>query len=803
MKKVYLLLLSGLLLLSLQSYGQFEKNRMYFFSSSDGKLGYFNVLTTNSPMIFSTVQDSISPQAMDFNHVNGLLYALDAAGNIYTVDPTNYWTKITQISITGEDFVSMSFDLSGICYLLTYDGAMGEYTLYKTTDFSSLTKLFSFTGIQAVRSIAVDTNNIIYALGMDDGKGWLFRLDPTTQSVTKLKNADDFGFAVDGAIEPNTNQYIFVDVDYNFYFLNLSTYNYKKFLGVGMVSNTYNCVAIMPVDVTTLTINTYDDNMNHLPGVAVYGESNFYLLDDSTDQGGMLRATVPQTEFNVTGQKQGYFDAYADISVTQPSTVNLQLSKKNVVTFTVKDTLGNTLQNLAFSVYNPSTNHITSYTTNSQGQVTDTFPNGIYQVRVNQTGYDYYSQYVSIHSDTNLTILLIPKPVITLTVKDEAGNPLNNVEVAYEDEYHPGTGWTNAQGKIDLTVNPGAIKLTIQKDNYSTQFLYFQCTQDTSITVTMHPGYLLSIATYKSDGSTPLNTEMWINDTLYHEHRVSTHNIYLTQGTYKVKIYAKSYLPIEMDVDLSSDQYFSFSLQPAMGINVYSYHKFSYYKEYANDARVYLDGKLFGTGSYQRIETTFDTHTISTAVDGDSTSQQISPTGDNTAYTLKFYLYVLRTTYIQVLSNNNVPVSGVDIYLDGEDNMDFHYTSGTNGLVQANTYLGFYYYTAIYNDITITGNLEFQEEGDTATVYLPLTLASTNDIDRQIMLYPNPATDFITLTGIEPGQVQIIDINGRLIKQIQVQNSTTQIPIQDLSKGIYTIRLINNGRATTLKFIKQ
>ncbi len=803
MKKFYVLLISSLMLISLQLNAQFQQNYMYFFSPGNHKLGHYQVLASQSISLTSREQDSITPVSMDINHVNDTLYAIDATGNVYTVNTSNLWTKITQINITGEEFVSISFDLSGTCFLLTYDGAMGKYTLYKTLDFSRLTKLFSFTRIQRIRSIAVDTTGIIYALGMDDGKGWLFRLDTASQTVIKLKDADDFGFATDGAIEPMTNQYIFVDVDYKFYFLNLSTYNYRKFLSVGMTSNTYNCVAIMPVDVTTLTIKSYDSGMNPLPKVKVHAQSNFYILDDTTNQNGVLTATVPQTEFDIWGQKQGYFHAYANISLTHPATVNLQLSKKNLVTFTVKDTLGNTIQNLTFSVYNPNTHHTTSYTTNNQGQVTDTFPNGIYEIRVRQTGYASYNQYVNIHSDTNITILLVPKPVIHLTVKDQSGNPLSSVEVQYQIGYSINTVWTNAQGKVDLTVDPGYVKLTIQKDNFATQFLYLQCTKDTNLTVTMSPGYLLSITTYKPDGMTLLNTMLWINDTLFYESGRSTHNIYLAQGTYKVKIYAKGYLPIEMNVDLSSDQYYTFSLQPAMGINVSCYYKYSYDKEPADDARIYLDNKYVSTGFYERIETTFDTHTISVAVDGDSTSTEISPTGDQIDYTLKFYLYVLSPSYIQVLSNNNKPISGVDIYLDGEENMDFHFTSGTNGLVQANTYLGFYYYTAMYNGITITGDLQLLKEGDTATIYLPLTISLTRDVDKQIMLYPNPAVDFINLTGLDQGIAQIIDINGRLVKQIKIQDSHTQISLHELKPGIYSMRLTSPSRSHTLRFIKQ
>lgn len=65
-------------------------------------------------------------------------------------------------------------------------------------------------------------------------------------------------------------------------------------------------------------------------------------------------------------------------------------------------------------------------------------------------------------------------------------------------------------------------------------------------------------------------------------------------------------------------------------------------------------------------------------------------------------------------------------------------------------------------------------------------------------IYPNPATTSITIEGIS-GQGEIYDIMGRCVKTVDINQETTIININNLTKGLYLIRI--NGKTT--KFIKQ
>ncbi len=67
-------------------------------------------------------------------------------------------------------------------------------------------------------------------------------------------------------------------------------------------------------------------------------------------------------------------------------------------------------------------------------------------------------------------------------------------------------------------------------------------------------------------------------------------------------------------------------------------------------------------------------------------------------------------------------------------------------------------------------------------------------------IYPNPAYTTITLTGTAQGTLRIYNILGREVIQKSISSEKTEIDIQKLPAGIYTIKM-NNGWNT--RFVKQ
>lgn len=70
-------------------------------------------------------------------------------------------------------------------------------------------------------------------------------------------------------------------------------------------------------------------------------------------------------------------------------------------------------------------------------------------------------------------------------------------------------------------------------------------------------------------------------------------------------------------------------------------------------------------------------------------------------------------------------------------------------------------------------------------------------------LFPNPATDMITLSGVESGsQVSIINAVGQTIRGIANTGTTLQHSIEDLDSGIYFIQVVSDKQVSTMPVVK-
>ena len=71
-------------------------------------------------------------------------------------------------------------------------------------------------------------------------------------------------------------------------------------------------------------------------------------------------------------------------------------------------------------------------------------------------------------------------------------------------------------------------------------------------------------------------------------------------------------------------------------------------------------------------------------------------------------------------------------------------------------------------------------------------------------IYPNPASDIININlgNLQIKQVQITDINGRVVKTFETEiTSEAQINIQNLNSGLYMMSIFTNEGVRTSKFI--
>lgn len=85
-------------------------------------------------------------------------------------------------------------------------------------------------------------------------------------------------------------------------------------------------------------------------------------------------------------------------------------------------------------------------------------------------------------------------------------------------------------------------------------------------------------------------------------------------------------------------------------------------------------------------------------------------------------------------------------------------------------------------------------------------LATESFFTQNFKVYPNPATTVVNLSSKNNttiNQVQITDLNGRVIKSIAVNEVSTQINIADLNAGVYFLKATSNNGVGVTKIVKK
>ena len=81
---------------------------------------------------------------------------------------------------------------------------------------------------------------------------------------------------------------------------------------------------------------------------------------------------------------------------------------------------------------------------------------------------------------------------------------------------------------------------------------------------------------------------------------------------------------------------------------------------------------------------------------------------------------------------------------------------------------------------------------------------STNEQFKQIVIYPNPASNLLYIEcSIKNSEILISDILGNVKIEQQTNSNYTLVDISGLEKGVYFIKVVSEIRITTGKFVKE
>jgi hypothetical protein len=132
------------------------------------------------------------------------------------------------------------------------------------------------------------------------------------------------------------------------------------------------------------------------------------------------------------------------------------------------------------------------------------------------------------------------------------------------------------------------------------------------------------------------------------------------------------------------------------------------------------------------------------------------------------------------LAIDNVPATSM------YDNRQWQYLFGNWNTLVSQASSGQFGVTAIFNSLSMGVN--------------------ENSI-QDISIYPNPTTNFTTVTlpenFIGESIVSIVNLQGEIVTEVKTNSSSTSIDVSNLSEGIYFLRVQNEDKIVAAKFVKQ
>jgi hypothetical protein len=104
--------------------------------------------------------------------------------------------------------------------------------------------------------------------------------------------------------------------------------------------------------------------------------------------------------------------------------------------------------------------------------------------------------------------------------------------------------------------------------------------------------------------------------------------------------------------------------------------------------------------------------------------------------------------------------------------------------------------------------MEHFQQHDTITLHLQMSGVGIGDVEQDdLRLYPNPANHFVQVEmgrlADDARHLELIDVDGRVIRQVPVSGQNVWVDISNLPAGLYFVRTVAGNRQMSLPFVKQ
>ncbi|MCF6131210.1 T9SS type A sorting domain-containing protein [Flavobacterium wongokense] len=175
----------------------------------------------------------------------------------------------------------------------------------------------------------------------------------------------------------------------------------------------------------------------------------------------------------------------------------------------------------------------------------------------------------------------------------------------------------------------------------------------------------------------------------------------------------------------------------------------------------------------------------------------------NTRFNVQLYGLTQGTQYDTMLIQGNAAMAGTvvpELYFDPAIGSSFLIANTWGTITSCNLATTA---TAIYNGQQYTFSVGCQDDNKVILTLTQKTLANEEFIplERQIVLAPNPAKNFILITNnsnVLLNEALISDASGRIIQLFKLDNNDNQIDLTGYSAGIYFMK-VNSAEGSVVK----
>ncbi len=274
---------------------------------------------------------------------------------------------------------------------------------------------------------------------------------------------------------------------------------------------------------------------------------------------------------------------------------------------------------------------------------------------------------------------------------------------------------------------------------------------------------------------------------------------------------------------LSEPVYFSnkakFGIEhgPANDVNI-NYHSLAFYYHQPQEKLILTDELILGNSQSEQ------NHNYTNSDSQTETDKSYYFEGDNDrVYVKESGYYIKGASEFTVQVNPNKPVrikrmfdykiknQTADIYVDGAL-VGTWFTNGANSVKRWRE--EFFMIPAEFtngkSEITIkieapTDEYKWSEFHYWIYSFDAIFVQVNEFKESNFLLYPNPANTFVILRNrdLQAKSIEIMDINGKIIKKFTTSNSEYKIDTSDLITGVYLVRICTDDSIFVEKFIKE